>query len=132
MKRILLLLIICLYSNHTLAAFALESRGNSCQLKTSISLPSLDLSCDADTRSGNASSWLNPNSMCDMSFEMLNLPSLGDLTAGVTAKVCTALKGLKAMTYDQAIKKINSEVPDDVLGGLDLNLDLNEKVSVSD
>lgn len=114
------------------AAFQLESRGESCDLQKTFELPSINMSCNADSRSGNASNWLNPNTACDMSFEMLSLPSLGDITAGLAAGVCKALQGLKEMTYDQAIGQINDKIPEDVLGDLDLDLDLSDHVTIGD
>ena len=87
-------------------------------------LPALDASCDLDTRSGNPSNWFNPFETCSLDFDMIGLPSLGDIAAGVAGQVCNLVKDVKNQTIDKVLDEVNSKIPDnlydDITGELDL------------
>lgn len=127
MKKLGIFTVLALaVSFQTQAKMTLSSKKNMCKASVSFSLPSLDISCDADPRSGNPSNWINPNTQCDMTFDLLQLPSIGDITAKISGQVCSALNQIKEMTYDEALNKIQEQIPDNLTDSLNLDVDLSD------
>lgn len=98
--------------------------------KFKLPLPALDLECDLDSRSGNPSKWFNPMATCELSFDLIGLPSIGDVMGGISGAVCDAVKTIKDKTIDGIIDDINQKIPDDLTG--DISGDLNVSDMVND
>lgn len=126
---IALTIYLSLNANSALAAMTLSSKNSICKANVSFTLPSVNIACNADPRSGNPSNWINPNTQCNMSFEMLSLPSLGDIAGGISGQICSALNGLKELTYDKALDSLQAKLPKDITDALDMNVDLNDTLS---
>ncbi|MDN3661096.1 hypothetical protein [Vibrio agarivorans] len=88
-------------------------------------LPALDASCDLDTRSGNPSNWFNPFETCSLDFDMIGLPTMGDIAAGIAGQVCDLVKDVKSQTIDKVLDEINATIPDDIFDDITGELDLN-------
>ena len=97
------------------------------QAKLQLPLPALDMSCDLDKTSGNPSKWFNPYETCEFSFDMIGLPSLGDILGGISGKICEEIKEIKDQTIDDLIDEVNEQIPDNITDDLDWGLDLNEE-----
>lgn len=106
--KIKMALIVALFS--TSYAFAEKSEpqktwaispSNSCDsLTITLPSPAIDYECDIDTTSGNPSTWFNPMASCNMDFDLIGLPTLGDIAAGLTGQVCSELNAIKDKTID--------------------------------
>lgn len=100
---------------------------NSCNSVTvTLPSPTLDLSCNLDDDSGNPSSWFNPMASCSMDFDLIGLPSLGDIAAGLVGQVCSEIKKVKEKTIDKVIDDINDAIPDDAFEDINIGGDLNK------
>lgn len=116
-------ILLCPTTSH--AKFTLKSNGNgACKAQVTLKLPSIDMSCSTDERSGNPSSWFNPNAACNLSFDLIGLPSLSDITAGLTAEACAAIDVIKNETYDKVVSNLNSKIPDNLYDEIKGNADL--------
>ncbi len=91
--------------------------------------PALDIGCDLDKDSGNPSSWFNPMASCSMEFDLIGLPTLGDVAAGLVGQVCSELNKVKDVTIDKVIDDINNQVPDSILDDIDINGDINDALN---
>ena len=96
--------------------------------KITLPTPTIDIGCDLDEDSGNPSTWFNPLAACELEFDMIGLPSLGDIKAGLIGDVCAEIKRIKAETIDQAIADINEQIPDDLYDDVDWGGNLNDKL----
>ncbi|MGN2715578.1 hypothetical protein ACTFQF_00100 [Aliivibrio fischeri] len=91
---------------------------NSCDsLTVTLPSPAIDYECDIDTTSGNPSTWFNPMASCSMDFDLIGLPSLGDIAAGLTGQVCSELNKIKDETIGDILGDINNQVPDNIFDG---------------
>ncbi|MCC2524937.1 hypothetical protein [Vibrio coralliilyticus] len=97
----------------------------------SLPLPALDMSCDLDSRSGNPSKWFNPYETCELSFDMIGLPSLGDIAAGLAGAVCHEIQEVKSQTVDELIDQINEQIPDSITDDITADLNLNDQLNNS-
>ncbi|ELP5729345.1 hypothetical protein QTV44_002612 [Vibrio vulnificus] len=103
---------------------------NRCESATfQLPLPALDLECDLDSRSGNPSKWFNPMATCELSFDLIGLPSIGDIMGGISGAVCDAVKTIKDKTIDKVIDDINQKIPDDLTGNIGGNIDMSDIVN---
>ncbi|WP_281188489.1 hypothetical protein [Vibrio harveyi] len=109
--------------------WTLEMNDSCNSFKLELPLPAVDATCDLDDRSGNPSNWFNPFETCSLDFDMIGLPSLGDIAAGVAGAVCDAVKEVKDQTLDKVLDEINSEIPNDLWDEINGEVDLNDKLT---
>ncbi|MEI8659443.1 hypothetical protein [Vibrio sp. Hal054] len=88
----------------------------------SLPLPALDMGCNTDTSSGNPSSWFNPFETCELNFDMIGLPSIADIKAGLAGAVCDKIQEVKASTIDGLIDEVNQSI-DSVEDGVNDDID---------
>lgn len=92
-------------------------------------LPALNATCDLDKESGNPSKWFNPFETCALEFDMIGLPSLGDIAAGISGQICDAIKEVKSNTIDEVISDINQAIPDDIYGDINGEYDFTDDLT---
>ncbi|MDE5179002.1 hypothetical protein [Vibrio fluvialis] len=97
-------------------------------MKLSLPMPELNATCDLDKTSGNPSKWFNPLATCELEFDMIGLPSLGDIMSKAAGSVCNAIKGVKEHTVDQAIDEANKKLENNGVSDIDASVDLNDWV----
>ncbi|MBY7854229.1 hypothetical protein KW429_11035 [Vibrio fluvialis] len=96
--------------------------------KLSLPMPELNATCNLDRTSGNPSKWFNPLATCELDFDMIGLPSLGDIMTNTAGSVCAAIKEVKSHTVDQAIDEANKKLEDNGVDDIEGSLDLNDWV----
>ncbi|MCG9578602.1 hypothetical protein L1D14_20500 [Vibrio tubiashii] len=135
MKKVISSLFICLSMVLTQQATAMEEKWSLkmdevCnQYTLSLPLPALDMSCDLDTKSGNPSKWFNPYETCELSFDMIGLPSMGDIMGGIAGRVCEEVKKVKDKTVDDLIDQVNEKIPDNITKDINFGKDLNKELN---
>ncbi|EHD1698135.1 MULTISPECIES: hypothetical protein [Vibrio] len=97
-------------------AWTLELNDTCDSFRLELPLPAINASCNLDTRSGNPSKWFNPLETCSLDFDMIGLPTMGDIAAGVAGSVCEAIKDVKDQTIDKIIDDVNASIPDNIGG----------------
>ncbi|MGD8116828.1 hypothetical protein [Vibrio sp. TRT 29B02] len=98
------------------------------KISIKLPLPSLDYECDLDDKSGNPSNWFNPFETCELSFDMIGLPSISDITAGLSGAICEEIQEVKDKTIDELIDDVNEQIPDNLTDEVNLGLDLNDEL----
>ncbi|CCO46829.1 exported hypothetical protein [Vibrio nigripulchritudo SOn1] len=130
-KRILVLLV---FLSNLSATQAMEEKwtlkiNNVCdRVSVNLPLPSLDYECNLDNKSGNPSNWFNPFETCEIGFDMIGLPSIGDIMAGVSGAICEEIQDVKEKTIDDLIDDINEQIPENLTDDVNIGVDLNEKL----
>lgn len=110
------------------AEWTLDAEVSCSKIKVSLPLPELDATCDLDKSSGNPSKWFNPLATCELDFDMIGLPSLGDIMGGIAGSVCNAIKEVKSKTIDQAINEINQDIPNNLFENINRSINVNDEV----
>ncbi len=114
------------------ANWSIEPAKSCNSITVTLPSPTLNLGCDLDSDSGNPSSWFNPMASCSMDFDLIGLPSLGDIAAGLVGQVCSEIKAVKEQTIDKVIDDINDQIPTELFDDIDLNLDLTDRLNLTD
>lgn len=98
------------------------------QARLQLPLPALDMSCDLDKTSGNPSKWFNPYETCELSFDMIGLPSIGDIAGGIAGQICEEVNEVKDKTIDDLIDEVNERIPDNVIDDIQWDKDINKEI----
>ena len=113
----------------TLSNWSIEPTRSCNTFTISLPSPTLDIGCNLDNDSGNPSTWFNPLASCDLNFDMIGLPTLGDIAAGLTGAICGEIKALKEKTIDQVIDEINNQIPDQIFDDINLGGNVNDRLN---
>lgn len=113
----------------TLSNWSIEPTRSCNTFTVSLPSPTLDIGCNLDNDSGNPSTWFNPLASCDLNFDMIGLPTLGDIAAGLTGAICGEIQELKEKTIDQVISEINNQIPDQIFDNINLGGNVNDRLN---